>query len=42
MNALKEADPDAPDDGVGARMKDALVINAQARLAGTRWLPALL
>jgi ParB family chromosome partitioning protein len=40
VNALKEADPDATDDGVGAMKKDALVINAQARLAGKRWLPA--
>ena len=39
VNALKEADPDAPEDGVGAMKKDALVTNAQARLAGKRWLP---
>ena len=40
VNALKEADPDVTDDGVGAMKKDALVVNAQARLAGKRWLPA--
>jgi ParB family chromosome partitioning protein len=39
-DALKEADPDATDDGVGAMKKDALVVNAQSRMAGKRWLPA--
>ena len=39
-DALKEADPDATDDGVGAMKKDALVVHAQSRMAGKRWLPA--
>ena len=40
VQALKEAGPDLADDGVGALKKDALVANAQTRLAGKRWLPA--
>jgi len=42
VQALKEAGPDLADDGVGAMKKDVLVVKAASRLAGKRWLPAML
>jgi ParB family chromosome partitioning protein len=42
VQALKEAGPDLADDGVGAMKKDVLVVKAVSRLAGKRWLPAML
>ena len=39
VEALNEAGPGLVDDGVAAMKKDALVVNAAARLAGTHWLP---
>ena len=40
--ALKEAGPELAEDGVGAMKKDVLVVKAASRLAGKRWLPAVL
>ena len=40
VKALMEADPNTTADDSGAMKKGALVINAQARLAGKRWLRA--
>jgi ParB family transcriptional regulator, chromosome partitioning protein len=42
VQALKEAGPELAADGVNAMKKDALVVTAAARLAGKRWLPAVL
>jgi len=42
VQALKETGPDLADDGVGAMKKDVLVVKAASRLAGKRWLPAML
>lgn len=42
VQALKEAGSGLADDGVGAMKKDVLVVNAVSRLAGKRWLPAML
>ena len=42
VQALKEAGPDLAEDGVGAMKKDVLVVKAASRLAGKRWLPAML
>ena len=42
VQALKEAWPDLAGDGVGAMKKDVLVVKAVSRLAGKRWLPAVL
>jgi ParB family transcriptional regulator, chromosome partitioning protein len=42
VQALKEAGPELAADGVDAMKKDALVVTAAARLAGKRWLPAVL
>ena len=42
VQALKEGGPDLAEDGVGAMNKDVLVIKAASRLAGKRWLPAML
>lgn len=42
VQALNEAGPELAADGVGDAKKDVLVVTAASRLAGTRWLPALL
>ena len=42
VQALQEAGPDLAEDGVGAMKKDVLVVKAASRLAGKRWLPAML
>lgn len=42
VQALKEVGPDLAEDGVGAMKKDVLVDKAASRLAGKRWLPAML
>ncbi|MEO5738256.1 MAG: ParB N-terminal domain-containing protein [Variovorax sp.] len=39
VEALKEAGSGLVDEGVAAMKKDALVVKAAARLAGTHWLP---
>lgn len=40
VQALKEVGPDLADDGVAAMKKEVLVVKAESRLAGKRWLPA--
>ena len=42
VQALNEADPELAADGVGDAKKEVLMVKAASRLAGTRWLPALL
>jgi ParB family chromosome partitioning protein len=42
VQALKDAGPDLAHDGVEGMKKDVLVNTAASRLAGTRWLPAVL
>ena len=42
VQALKETGLDLADDGVGAMKKEVLVVKAASRLAGKRWLPAML
>ena len=39
VKALQEGGPDLTGDGVADMKKDALVVAAASRLAGTRWLP---
>jgi ParB family transcriptional regulator, chromosome partitioning protein len=40
VQALKEVGPDSADDGVAAMKMEVLVVKAESRLAGKRWLPA--
>ena len=42
VQALKEAGTDPSEDDVGDMKKDVLVVKAASRLAGKRWLPAML